>query len=90
MRRKILTATAALTVLFSVSTAPANASVSGAPSRQSFGLEELVSWASSWFTGLWDADGTTTTVDPVLTEPDPVPTDPDTDDDRGPNLDPDG
>jgi hypothetical protein len=96
MRRRILNATAALILLLSLSAVPADASVSGAPNRQSFGLEDLVSWASSWFTRLWDADGDGGgTLDPGGNAPtgDPAdPTDPPIDppDDRGANLDPDG
>ena len=58
MRKRVLVATAALALLLSllaIPAAPADASVFGVPNRPSLDLQDLVSWASSWFTGLWEA-----------------------------------
>ena len=87
MRRRILTASAALILLLSLSAAPADASAFGTPNRQIRDFQDLVNWASSWFTALWDAeDGNPTSGDPA--DPTDPPVDPP--DDRGANLDPDG
>lgn len=85
MRRRILTATAALTLVLGLTAAPADAFVSGAPKRPAFLLEDLVSRAASWLTGLWDFEGTAPTSEPTPVDPDPDPRD-----DRGTILDPDG
>ncbi|HYN22663.1 MAG TPA: hypothetical protein VE078_17015 [Thermoanaerobaculia bacterium] len=90
MRRRILTASAALILLLSLSAAPADASAFGTPNRQIRDFQDLVNWASSWFTGLWDADGDRgANLDPDG-QPTPGPGDPLPPDDRGANLDPDG
>ena len=86
MRRRILTATAALILVLSFSAtlaAPAAASAFDFSKRPSLDLQDLLSWATSWFSGLWEASEE----DEGTPDPTPIPGD---DDERGPNLDPDG
>lgn len=92
MRRRMSITTLALTLLLTVVMVPA-AHASSLDQRQPLGLQTLLSWASSWFTSVWQADderGPSLDPDGNATSVDPLPVDPDTDDDRGPSLDPDG
>jgi hypothetical protein len=92
MRRRTSIITLALVLLLTALTVPA-AHAANLDLRQPLGFQSLLSWASQWFTSVWQADderGPSLDPDGNATSADPVPADPDTDDDRGPSLDPDG